>query len=222
EAFPRIKVVRTTREDGATYLGPFGSAPQARLAKEALEEVLPLRRCTTTMGARTRFAPCMLADIGRCAAPCDGRVDPQRYGELVRHLLSSLQRPDGLLAALEARMDTLATQERFEEAALVRNRLRALAEGLRRGRQESWLVRAGTMILATPHDGRIRLHGACLAGEGALGPISLPCPPERFGELSAGRSWIGSRRDLRIERVDVPPAEPVDGGRAIARALARA
>jgi DNA polymerase III subunit epsilon len=219
EAFPRIKVVRVARDDGATYLGPFGGSARARLAKEALEEVLPIRRCTAAMGARTRFAPCVLADIGRCAAPCDGRVDPERYGELVRTLLSSLQRPGGLLAALETRMSSLAHQERFEEAGLVRDRLRALAEALRRARQDAWLVRAGVMVLATPRDARVRLRGACLAGDDALGPIALPCPPERADELSAVRSWIAAQRDLRVEHVDVPPAEHVDGGREIARVL---
>jgi DNA polymerase III subunit epsilon len=219
EAFPRIKVVRVARDDGATYLGPFGGSARARLAKEALEEVLPIRRCTAAMGARTRFAPCVLADIGRCAAPCDGRVDPERYGELVRTLLSSLQRPGGLLAALETRMSSLAHQERFEEAGLVRDRLRALAEALRRARQDAWLVRAGVMVLATPRDARVRLRGACLAGDDAPGPIALPCPPERADELSAVRSWIAAQRDLRVEHVDVPPAEHVDGGREIARVL---
>lgn len=75
---------------------------------------LPIRRCTAAMGARTRFAPSVLADIGRCSAPCDGRVDPERCGELVRHLLSSLQRPGGLLEALEARMATLARVEQVD------------------------------------------------------------------------------------------------------------
>jgi hypothetical protein len=94
-----------------------------------------------------------------------------------------------------------------------------LAEALRRARQEAWLVRAGVMVLVTPHDARVRLHGACVAGDDAFGPIALPCPPERAGELSAVRSWIAAQRDLRIEHVDVPPAEQVDGGREIARIL---
>ena len=86
----------------------------------------------TAMGARTRFAPCALADMGRCVAPCDGRVDPERYGELVRRLVSSLTSPGGLLGALERRMAHLAEQERYEEAGLVRDRLRALADALAR------------------------------------------------------------------------------------------
>jgi hypothetical protein len=80
-------------------------------------------------------------------------------------------------------------------------------------------VRAGVMVLATPRDARVRLRGACLAGDDALGPIALPCPPERADELSAVRSWIAAQRDLRVEHVDVPPAEHVDGGREIARVL---
>ena len=220
EAFPRLKVVHGARDDGATYLGPFANAARARLAKEALEEVVPIRRCSTAMAARTRFAPCALADMGRCVAPCDGRVDPERYAELVRHLLSSLRRPDGLLGALEARMAVLADGERYEEAGLVRDRLRSLAEILQRGRQEAWLVAAGSMVLVTPEGLRVRLAGASVdRGDGA-DPISLPCPRERADELAAVRSWITGQRGVRIEQVDVAPAELVDGGRALAGVLA--
>ncbi len=56
-------------------------------------------------------------------------------------------------------------------------------------------------------------------GDGA-GPIPLPCPRDRADELAAVRSWIAARRDLRIEHVDVAPAEPVAGGRELARVLA--
>ena len=220
EAFPRLKVVHAARGDGAAYLGPFSNAGRARLAKEALEEVVPIRRCTAAMRARTRFSPCALADMGRCAAPCDGRVDLERYAELVRHLLSSLERPGELLGALEARMTDLASQERFEEASLVRDRLRALAESLQRTRQEAWLVGAGAMVLVTGGGVRVRLTGASVARGDGVGPIGLPCPRDRADELAAVRSWIATRRDLRLEHVDVPPAESVDGGREIARVLA--
>jgi DNA polymerase-3 subunit epsilon len=220
EAFPRWKVVRAARRDTAVYLGPFTTSGRARLAKEALEEVVPIRRCTTAMRAGTRFAPCALADMGRCTAPCDGRIDLERYGELVRQLRSSLLRPGELLGALEGRMARLAAQERFEEAALVRDRLRALAETLQRERQEAWLVGAGAMVLVTKDGARIRLRGAAVHHGEDPEPIALPCPRERADELAAVRAWIARRRDLRIEEVEVPPAEPVAGGREIARVVA--
>jgi DNA polymerase-3 subunit epsilon len=217
EAFPRIKVVHQAKaDDGCVYLGPFGSAHRARLAKEALEEVVPIRRCTKAMSARTRFAPCALADIGRCVAPCDGRVDPERYGELVRRLVSSLTSPGGLLGALERRMAGLAAQERYEEAALARDRLRSLADALGRARADAWLVEAGALVLRD-HDGRrIRLvGGAPVLGEG-VEPFILPCPRERADELAAVRGWL--RANLPgIVACERAPAEPVAGGAALAR-----
>lgn len=219
EAFPRLKVVHRAGDgDACTYLGPFSGSGAARLAKEALEEVVPLRRCTRAMSTRTRFAPCALADIGRCPAPCDGAIDPERYGELVRDLLSSLEAPDGLLGALEDRMGRLAGAERYEEAASVRDRLRTLAAALQRSRQDAWLVGAGRLEVEAPEGRRLAFVGGALARaeEPDVEPIRTPCPRERADELSAVRSWL-ARNPVRLVACDTPLAEPVDGGARIAR-----
>ena len=224
EAYPRLKIVRAAKPgDGCVYLGPFGSSGPARLAKEALEEIIPLRRCTTSMRAGTRFAACALADMGRCPAPCDGRIDPERYGELVRHLVSSLTTsPGGLLEALERRMATLADQERYEEAASARDRLRALAEALWRSRQDAWIVDAGALDLHVDARTMLRFDGGALtrAGEPAAAiPLSLPCPRDRADELAAVRSWL-TRHPTRVAGCGgLAPSEPVDGGAVIARIL---
>ncbi len=223
EAWPRLKVVHAAKpDDGRLYLGPFGSAARARLAKEALEETAPIRRCTTSMGAGTRFAPCALADMGRCLAPCDGRTDPERYGELVRWLASSLaSSPGELLEALERRMTHLAEAERYEEAASVRDRLRALAEGLWRSRVDAWLVDAGRLELRTGDGEPLRFDHGALRTPGAAGePLGAPCPRERADELAAVRSWVAKHRP-RVTACDRAPSEPVDGGAALARVLQR-
>jgi len=217
EAYPRLKIVRTAADDGATYLGPFGTNAVARLAKQAIEEVVPIRRCTAPMRAGTRFAPCALADIGRCTAPCDGRTDTERYGELVGELLSSLSSPGGLLAALDARMRRLAEQERFEEAADVRDRARALAEALWRARVDAWLT-AGRLALARSSSGEIELERGSLQRDDGEGPIGSPCPRERAAELAAVRAWVCRHRPA-VTACDLAPAEPVDGGAALAAAL---
>jgi DNA polymerase-3 subunit epsilon len=221
EAFPRVKIVRAAPPgDGCAYLGPFGSSSAARLAKEALEEVLPIRRCTTAMGARTRFAPCALADMGRCVAPCDGRVDLERYGELVRRLVSSLTSPGGLLGALERRMAHLADQERYEEAGLVRDRLRALADALARERIDAWLVGAGPLAVRDGAGATIRfVEGSLVRGDEAE-PLPVPCSRERADELAAVRGWFRAYHP-RVEACGRPLAEPVDGGAAIARIQTR-
>jgi DNA polymerase-3 subunit epsilon len=226
EAFPRLKVVHTSKPaDGCLYLGPFGTSARARLAKEALEEVVPIRRCTQTMRAATRFAPCALADMGRCPAPCDGRINPERYGELVGRLVSSLTASPGeLLGALESRMSRLADQGRYEEAALVRDRLRALAEALARTRQDAWLVGADDLRLTTQEGLALMFRRGTLtpAGERAQAPpLSLPCPRERADELAAVRSWL-TAHPPRISGGSGPwPSEPVAGGATVARILAR-
>jgi DNA polymerase-3 subunit epsilon len=217
EAYPRIKVVRETKGGGA-FLGPFPSSHLARLAKEALEDVFPIRRCTTPMRASTRFAPCALAEMHRCLAPCDGRVGPERYEELVRSLVSSLSTPGGLLGTLEARMRDLAEQERFEEAALARDRLRALAEALARSRIDGWLLRTDDLVLRDAEGHRFRLRRGGLIRDAGDGPLGAPCPRERADELSALRAWV-ARNEVRVESTAEPIAEPVSGGAELHRLL---
>jgi DNA polymerase-3 subunit epsilon len=219
EAFPRIKVVREPTGGGA-FLGPFASSHHARLAKEALEEAVPIRRCTTAMRASTRFAPCALAEIGRCLAPCDGRVDPDRYGELVRSLVSSLSSPGELLRALEGRIRRLAEERRFEEAALARDRLRILAEALWRFRRDRWLLSAGDLVLIDGSGTRFRVRGGGLARDTDDVALGTPCPRDRADELSVLRAWL-ERTPVRLESTDEPLAEPVDGGAALRRLLDR-
>jgi DNA polymerase III subunit epsilon len=226
EAWPRIKVVAkpgppSLQPDAVVYLGPFHSRGAARAAKDALEDVVPIRRCTRSMGRSTRFSPCALAGMGRCTAPCIGRVTPERYEELVRGLIRSLSSPGGLLEALEARMTRLATQERFEEAATARDRLHALAEAIARGRQDRWLIGSGRLRLRSGDGSDVVISGGSLATEPWEDRVpSFPCPPERADELAAVRAQL-ARRPLRVVDADHPPAEPIGGGRALAALLAR-
>ena len=158
--------------------------------------------------------------MGRCVAPCDGRVDPEHYGELVRRLVSSLTSPGGLLGALERRMAHLAKQERYEEAGLVRDRLRALADVLARGRADAWLIGAGSLSVLDPTGSAIRFADGALTRGDEIEPLTVPCARERADELSAVRAWFRANRP-RVESCDRPLAEPVDGGAAIARIQAQ-
>jgi DNA polymerase-3 subunit epsilon len=219
EAFPRLRVVREPKGEAA-YLGPFVSSSHARLAKEALEDAVPIRRCTTAMRASTRFAACALAGMGRCPAPCEGRIDPERYGELVRSLLSSLSRPGGLLATLERRMSALAEQERFEEAAFARDRLRVLAEALERSRRDRWLLAPGELLLRDAAGTPIRVRGGALLRSGDEEPVGSPPHRERADEVAALRAFV-ARHAPRLDHADAPLAEPVDGGAELHRLLIR-
>jgi len=173
-------------------------------------------------------------------------VSPERYEELVRGLIHSLSSPGGLLAALEARMTRLAAQERFEEAADARDRLRALAEALGRARQERWLTAPGRLVLREARGATVELRGGSLvtpaggppsaagppgaagtasgggtaSGSPPLDPVGYPAPPERADELAAVRTHV-ARHPPALLHTDAPLEEPVDGGRALAALLAR-
>ena len=81
ERFPRLSLVRRVQPDGARYLGPFSSAGQAELVKTAIEDALPLRRCTRRLGARGGGSACALLELGRCLgrarAPSARRATPR-------------------------------------------------------------------------------------------------------------------------------------------------
>ncbi|MFM8943751.1 MAG: DEDD exonuclease domain-containing protein [Actinomycetota bacterium] len=225
EVYPRLKVVREVRGEGA-FLGPFASSGRAHLAKEALEEAFPIRRCTRAMGPRTRFSPCALAEMGRCLAPCDGRVDADAYADLARALRDALDAPGGLLATLEARMRDLAAAERFEEAAgggggPRRPRGRPPppppppAAARPRSRQDAWVV--GGTFRVVDRDGReVAVEGGRLGGAGD--PIPLPCPRERTDELAVVRRFLARSRPTNVD-AEVAPSEPVDGGAALHRLI---
>jgi DNA polymerase-3 subunit epsilon len=92
----------------------------------ALHEAFPIRQCTDRMSRTPRMSPCVLAEMGKCVAPCDGRIDPEAYGEFVTSLRSALTvDPAPVVEALDRRIDLLSADERFEDAAVHRDRLSA-------------------------------------------------------------------------------------------------
>ncbi|MBD7917113.1 DEDD exonuclease domain-containing protein [Cellulomonas sp. Sa3CUA2] len=139
EPFPRLSVVRDVRE-GAAHIGPFASRALAQQAVDALHATFPVRQCTGRLPAQP--APgahaCVLAEVGRCGAPCVGGQDVAGYApvaEAVREAMTG--DPRDVARAHAARIRTLATQERFEEAAGVRDRLTAFVRGAARAQRHA-------------------------------------------------------------------------------------
>jgi len=149
EAFPRLSIVRAVRDDGARYFGPFSSQQGAQAAVAAVHEVIPLRQCTTKLSTNAHGSPCILADLGRCGAPCTGAQDTAGYSRVVAdavRLLSGDARSG--VAALHSRMDQLAGQERYEEAQTVRDRMMALVRAAARAQRLAPLARSPELVAA--------------------------------------------------------------------------
>jgi len=126
EPFPRLSLVKKVRDDGAGYLGPFASRKTAERAMAALHEAFPIRQCTDRMSRQPHGSPCVLAEMGRCVAPCDGRIGISEYGEFVAALRTALTvDPTPVIQAITTRIHLLSAVERFEDAAVHRDRLGA-------------------------------------------------------------------------------------------------
>ena len=151
EPFPRLSVVRQVRTDGAAYIGPFGAAGQAELAVAALHEAFRLRQCAARLprlpapGARA----CLLADLGRCGAPCIGAQSVEAYAEVARAARNAMTGDArDVVAALLARARTLSETQRFEEASVARDRLLAFLRASARAQRLGPLATTAELVAA--------------------------------------------------------------------------
>ena len=150
EPAPRLSVVRTvgTDSDRAQYVGLFSSAVRARLAAEAVHGVFALRRCTSRLSRRGGGSACALAGMGRCSAPCESGPSAA-YDAVVDAARTALTADlSPVVEAVMARVRRLAQQQRYEEAAVERDRVTALARGVDRAQQVAALARCQEVVAA--------------------------------------------------------------------------
>ncbi|MDF7776652.1 excinuclease ABC subunit UvrC [Sphingomonas sp. AOB5] len=125
-AFPRVQLHRGARKAKGDYFGPFAGAGQVRKTLNALQKLFLLRSCTDGFFS-TRDRPCLLYQIRRCSAPCVGRIDEAGYAELMADAKDFLQgKSTKVQAKLGEAMQAAAENLDFEQAAVLRDRLKAL------------------------------------------------------------------------------------------------
>ncbi len=130
EKFPGIRVVRRRRKDKALYFGPYPSAGAVKETLRFLGHIFPLRRCSTAE-FRRRERPCLYYQIGRCPAPCVGKISEEEYRQIVNGVIMFLRGKAGpLLKKLQAEMEACAERLEFERAAVLRDRIRAIEKTL--------------------------------------------------------------------------------------------
>lgn len=126
-AIPRIGFHRGARERENRYFGPFPHAYAVREAIQLLQRVFRLRTCEDSVFEH-RARPCLLYQIRRCTAPCTGQIGAEAYRQDVRHAELFLQgREDDVIRSLSDRMSAAAAARRYEEAAAIRDQVRALS-----------------------------------------------------------------------------------------------
>ncbi len=128
EAFPRVLVARSVERDGNVYAGPFLPAKFARRTMSLTHKIFGIRSCNEVITGQ-RHRPCLEYDIKRCLAPCVATIcSAERYTVAVADTKLFLEgRNDELADELRARMMAAASDERFEEAAHLRDAMRTVA-----------------------------------------------------------------------------------------------
>ena len=182
ERYPRLTVVRRVVEDGSAYGGPYIPASLGRRTAGVVHRVFGVRSCREVLDGR-RPRPCLQHQIGRCLAPCVADVcSPERYRRAAEDAALFLEgRAEEVRGRLRAQMERASAEERFEEAASLRDQVRALSR-----------LEAPQKITTTELDER-DLFGAHVEGERAALQV--------FG-VREGR--VASRDAFLLDRVAEP------------------
>ena len=149
EQWPRLTITtRVTATSTDLYLGPIFTRSIAREVVDAIESVVPLRRCTVRMGRNYRApddAPmCSAAQLGLAHCPCSGTADPTTYALEVQRVVAAMQgNAQPIIDSLTDKMNKHSQAQRFEEAGFVLNRIEALQSVLLRTQSAQQLVAAG-------------------------------------------------------------------------------
>ncbi|MGY1591364.1 excinuclease ABC subunit UvrC [Geodermatophilus sp. SYSU D00708] len=133
EEYPRLQVMRGPKKKGVRYFGPYAHAWAIRETLDTLTRVFPARTCSNGVFKRAGQIgrPCLLGYIGKCAAPCVGRVSAEEHRAIVDDFCDFMAgRTDSMVKRLEREMAEAAEAMEYEKAARLRDDLGALKRAL--------------------------------------------------------------------------------------------
>ncbi|MFE3604687.1 excinuclease ABC subunit UvrC [Streptomyces goshikiensis] len=133
EEYPRVQVMRGPKKKGVRYFGPYGHAWAIRETVDLMLRVFPVRTCSAGVFKRSAQIgrPCLLGYIGKCSAPCVGRVTPEEHRELAEDFCDFMAGRTGTyLSRLEQRMHEAAEEMEYEKAARLRDDIGALRRAM--------------------------------------------------------------------------------------------
>src|SRR5881227_23420 len=127
DEYPRVMFTRERHRAGVWYFGPYANAKKVRETLDVLNRVFPYRPCEGPKPGRHSGIPCLDFHIERCLAPCVGYVSQEDYGAIIDQVIEFLSGDtQPIQRELERKMQAAAAEERFEDAARYRNRLRSV------------------------------------------------------------------------------------------------
>ena len=187
---PRVAPARSPSDDGSVYLGPLSSLKHARALIDTVRDATVVHRCSVP----ARCRGCAFAELGTCAG-----LDRDAHGDQVALVVEAFTRDPGVVVRpLEAKMRRLARQERFEEAAELRDRARSLARWIERSIEARALIDAGEVLIRVGGRAILLVQGQLAASCDAL---DRPAPELLAGLRSVAR-WepVGGWLTASVQR----------------------
>jgi excinuclease ABC subunit C len=129
EDFPRIVRTRRLVRDGSRYFGPYASASSVDETLKLLRKIFPFRTCNLDIpeGKRVLERPCLLYYINRCQGPCIQAIEKAPYRETIGQIVDFLEgKQEPIAANLRREMNASSEALRYEQAAVARDKLRAV------------------------------------------------------------------------------------------------
>jgi excinuclease ABC subunit C len=133
EEYPRLQVMRGAKRKGVRYFGPYSHAWAIRETLDLLLRVFPARTCSKGVfkSARISGRPCLLGYIGKCSAPCVGRVTEAEHRQIALDFCDFMAgRTDTMVRRLQKEMQAASEELQFEKAARLRDDLAALRRAM--------------------------------------------------------------------------------------------
>ncbi|MFI3227010.1 MAG: excinuclease ABC subunit UvrC [Clostridia bacterium] len=130
DLYPDFFIVNKPSSDGNKYLGPYSSRSVAKTAIDTIKQVLKIKDCSRKFPRDIgRERPCLNAHIGRCSAPCARKITQAEYYETIKQAEVLLRGNfKGLIEDLTAKMMALSEDLEFEQASVIRDRIRAVTK----------------------------------------------------------------------------------------------
>jgi DNA polymerase-3 subunit epsilon len=177
EKFPRLSISRQSHLPGSDRIaiGPYRNASSAELALHAMHQATDIRQCKERITSKSSVSPCVLYEMNRCIAPCLTGAETVGYDEIIFEANSILTGNSSAVSKkLMERIVGLVNDEKFEDAALVRDRMHALEDGVYRATRLREISAIPLMIAAQPDSiGGWEIH-AISHGRFAAGIVAPP------------------------------------------------
>ncbi len=171
--FPAIQTYRGALHKGERYFGPYPNGWAARESIQLVQKLFELRTCADSV-FRNRSRPCLLHQIHRCTAPCVGKVSAEEYRQQVEMAARFLSgKSTEVIETLTVAMNAASERLDFEEAARLRDRLRALQSVLHQQAVDSRRDEDVDILVVLAHAGLVCVNLAMVRGGRHLGDRPL-------------------------------------------------